>query len=44
MFEINRAYNGDTAQLLLQTGFNNVETKRDIYNNPRFVTARKNKS
>ena len=44
MLETNRAYNGDTAQLLIQTGFNNVETKRDIYDNPRFVTARKNKS
>lgn len=41
LFEINRNYGKETSRLLAQTGYADVETVRDIYGNPRFVTARK---
>ena len=40
-FEVNRAYAGQVAELLLQKGYEEAQVEKDEYNNNRFVWARK---
>ena len=38
-FEINAAYGNDTAQLLADFHFDDIEVGRDLYGRDRFVSA-----
>lgn len=39
MYEINRSYGRETADMLMQMGYSDVNIHTDIYDNPRFITA-----